>query len=112
MTVEHRLAVYGSLGPGRDNNHQLSMMNGHWTRGEVRGRRVDLGWGSALGFPGVTLDPAGEAIAVDVLISAELPNHWARLDAFEGAEYRRVATKVATPAGELEAYVYVLANAD
>ena len=28
-----RLAVYGTLGPGRPNHHQLSALRGRWVRG-------------------------------------------------------------------------------
>ncbi len=41
--------------------------------------------------------------------SADLPRHWLRLDAFEGEGYRRVVTRVSTPEGDLDAWIYVLA---
>jgi Gamma-glutamyl cyclotransferase, AIG2-like len=39
-----------------------------------------------------------------------LPEHWARLDEFEGSGYRRVVTKVNTEEGERSAWIYVLAE--
>jgi gamma-glutamylcyclotransferase (GGCT)/AIG2-like uncharacterized protein YtfP len=111
VSVEHHLAVYGSLGPGRPNHHQLAMLRGAWTTGEVRGRLIEHGWGAALGYPGLVLAPEGEAVTVELLSSVDLPNHWARLDAFEGAEYRRVVTTIVTAAGDVGAYIYVLADA-
>lgn len=104
-----RLAVYGSLAPGRPNHHHLAPLGGTWTTGVVRGRLVAEGWGAAIGFPGLVQDPGGEAIAVQVLESQALEAHWPRLDAFEGAGYRRVSVTVETEAGPVEAWIYVLA---
>jgi gamma-glutamylcyclotransferase (GGCT)/AIG2-like uncharacterized protein YtfP len=104
-----RLAVYGSLAPGRVNHNQLAMMHGGWFRGTVRGELKDAGWGSAMGFPGLVLDPAGSLIEVYVFESEELVQHWARLDEFEGPGYRRVVAGVSTSFGELDAWIYVLA---
>ena len=109
LESEIRLATYGTLGPGRSNHHQLSGLNGKWTRGTVRGKRVVKGWGAAQGYPGLILDPKGEIIEVDLFLSEELPEHWDRLDTFEGDEYRRVLTDVSTPEGTVEAYIYVIA---
>lgn len=106
---ETRLAVYGSLAPGRPNHHQLSDLQGEWRAGSVRGRLVAEGWGAQLGFPGLVLDPEGDEIEVQVLASPDLPHHWARLDAFEGDGYRRVTARVAMEDGEISAWVYVVA---
>src|SRR3954452_4134474 len=48
-----RLAIYGTLAPGRVNHHQISALAGKWQRGTVRGQLFSSGWGVALGFPGV-----------------------------------------------------------
>lgn len=104
-----RLATYGSLGPGRVNHNQLASLCGQWMKGSVRGKLVDAGWGSALGFPGLVLDPSGGAVEVDLFESEELAEHWARIDAFEGAGYRRVLARVSTVSGEVDAWIYVLA---
>jgi gamma-glutamylcyclotransferase (GGCT)/AIG2-like uncharacterized protein YtfP len=105
-----RLAVYGSLGPGRPNHHHLAGLGGVWTRGTVRGRLQAMGWGAQLGFPGLRLDTEGEEIAVDLLESALLADHWERLDAFEGSEYRRVMVNVDVASRSVEAFIYVLAD--
>lgn len=107
--VEHRLATYGTLGPGRSNHHEVAGLGGRWFEGVVRGILVESGWGAALGYPGLTLDPSGPEVPVQVLESADLPAHWDRLDAFEGPGYRRVTTAVRTPGGDVVANVYVLA---
>ena len=108
MTPDTRLATYGTLAPGRVNNHQLAGLKGDWRQGTVRGRLVESGWGAGIGYPGLILDPSGDVIDVHVFESSELPGHWRRLDAFEGAGYRRVVTQVSTVDGDLDASIYVI----
>ena len=108
--ADTRLATYGTLAPGRANHHQLARLKGQWRQGTVRGRLVKAGWGAALGFPGLILDPSGSVVEVHLFESEDLPNHWARLDAFEGAGYRRAVTQVRTADGGLEAWIYVIAE--
>ena len=67
-------------------------------------------WGSALGFPGLILDPSGPPVEVYVFESSDLLDHWSRLDEFEGPNYRRVVTQVHTTGGKLSAYIYVVAT--
>jgi gamma-glutamylcyclotransferase (GGCT)/AIG2-like uncharacterized protein YtfP len=107
--VETRLATYGSLSPGEINHSQLSGLQGRWLKGRVRGYLRNAGWGSSMGFPGLALDPGGPEVNVNVFESSELPNHWLRLDEFEGSEYRRVETHVETEDGVIEANIYVVA---
>lgn len=111
LSAAMRLATYGTLAPGRVNHHQLAGLAGRWLEGTVRGRRVAAGWGADLGFPGLIPDPAGEAIAVHLFESPDLPGHWARLDAFEGPGYRRTEVVVRTALGDLDAFIYALATA-
>ena len=110
MTGPTRLATYGTLGPGRANHHHLAMLKGQWSKGWVRGRLHNQGWGADQGFPGLVLDQAGDVVDVDVVTSEALPDHWARLDAFEGAEYQRVLAEVTTAEGGFEAFIYVLTD--
>jgi len=109
FAAECRLAVYGSLAPGRPNHHQLAALRGDWRTGKVRGRLVEKGWGAALGYPGLVLDAAGDEIAVQLFESAGLSEHWNRLDAFEGDGYRRVVVSVQTEAGPVDAFIYIIA---
>jgi gamma-glutamylcyclotransferase (GGCT)/AIG2-like uncharacterized protein YtfP len=76
----------------------------------VRGRLVATGWGAALGFPALILDGAGDAIAVDLFESEDLPAHWHRLDTFEGGDYRRAQVAVATEHGPVDAWIYIAAS--
>ena len=108
MDAQHRLATYGSLAPGRPNHHHLDGLGGRWLAGEVHGKLIDAGWGSALGYPALILDPTGPAVEVYIFESIDLPAHWPRLDAFEGSGYQRVATTVHTASGVTEASIYVL----
>jgi len=83
-----RLAVYGTLAPGEPNHHQLARCHGTWSRGEVRGRRATRQ------FPVFTYDATAPSVPVQWLASAVLPQHWARLEAFEGPDYRRILVPV------------------
>ena len=58
----------------------------------------------------MVLNPAGKPVVVDLFLSNDLPDHWDRLDAFEGEEYHRVVAEVSTPDGVVEACIYVLAS--
>jgi gamma-glutamylcyclotransferase (GGCT)/AIG2-like uncharacterized protein YtfP len=108
----NRLVAYGSLAPGRPNHHQLDGLAGRWLQGRVNGTLVDAGWGAAFGYPALVLDPAAQAVDVQVFESADLARHWPRLDEFEGAGYQRVVTTVHTNAGDIEAYIYILRARD
>lgn len=98
--VSRRLAVYGSLAPGEANHHILSDLGGEWFDVIVRGRLVDSGWGSDLGYPALRWDPNGDYLTAKLFISAHLPDHWDRLDTFEGDHYRRDLVTVHHASGE------------
>lgn len=108
--LEHRLATYGTLAPGRPNAHLLDELFGTWTRGSIRGHLHERGWGAADGYPGIVLDTSGPPVGVHVFVSRDLPAHWQRLDEFEGSGYRRVPVSVSGDIGEVAAYVYALAD--
>ncbi len=105
-----RLATYGTLSPGRVNHYLLAPLHGRWFEGTVHGTLFESGWGAALGYPGLVLDPARPAVPVHVFESKELDDYWPRLDAFEGPGYRRVLTTVRTGEGDLQAYLYELSE--
>ena len=109
LTADHRLAVYGSLAPGRPNAHVLAAIEGRWFEAKVKGVLIEEGWGAEMGYPGMRLDDKGDVITVQVLEAADLPAHWARLDAFEGEGYRRVVTAAETDGRRVEVSIYVLA---
>ena len=105
--VDTRLAVYGTLAPGRPNHHQLASLSGRWRSGIVTGRLVEQGWGAHLGYPALVLDDQGPPIDVQLFESADLRDHWLRLDAFEGDGYRRARCRVETADGTVAAWIYV-----
>lgn len=109
LKVVNRLAVYGSLAPGRPNHHRLADVSGMWRHGWVEGILHDRGWGAAQGFPGIRLERGGPHVAVHVLESNELAQHWDRLDDFEGEEYRRVPVDIhGLDTGPVAGWIYAL----
>jgi gamma-glutamylcyclotransferase (GGCT)/AIG2-like uncharacterized protein YtfP len=108
----HRLFVYGTLAPGRPNEHVLADVPGIWEPATVRGTLLPEGWGAAAGYPGIVLDKDGGEINGLLFSSESLAEHWARLDEFEGEGYERVLTKVTLADGtDMEAYIYRLSAA-
>ena len=109
--MNSRLFVYGTLAPGRPNEHVLAPVQGSWQPATMRGRLIADGWGAAAGYPGIVLDPDGEAVAGFVFESDDLQQHWARLDEFEGAGYTRVVARAEYDNGQcVDCYVYALAG--
>ena len=104
----HRLATYGTLAPGRPDRQQLDGLEGRWLEGQVYGTLVDEGWGASLGYPALILDPHGSAIDVHVFESGNPPAHSVTPRRLEGPGYQRVVTTVRTPAGDVDASIYVL----
>jgi gamma-glutamylcyclotransferase (GGCT)/AIG2-like uncharacterized protein YtfP len=111
MSIDHRLAVYGTLAPGRSNHHQLVGLDGHWRAGAVRGRLVAEGWAATEGYPALFPDPAGPVVEIQLFESADLPRHWERLDDFEGPGYHRIAIAVSTGEETVDAWIYAAADA-
>ena len=104
--------MYGTLGPGKPNEHILREIEGTFIPASVRGHLFPEGWGAALGYPGMVLHEKGEIIKGHLFISDNLPDHWEALDAFEGEGYKRQITSVFLENGDnREAYVYVLTQA-
>ena len=101
-----RLVVYGTLGPGEVNHHQLSALQGHWTRGVVKGTLFEPGWTPRHNAPGIAIDEAGADVPVHLFESRDLLSYWPRLDAFEGPTYRRRIVQVIREAEILEAWIY------
>jgi gamma-glutamylcyclotransferase (GGCT)/AIG2-like uncharacterized protein YtfP len=89
-----RLAVYGSLAPGKKNHHMMAGMEGTWRKATLRGSLLNRGWGAGQGYLGFAWDGTETPIPAQVFTSRDLPQHWQRLDEFEGAEYRRVLVPV------------------
>jgi len=106
-----RLFVYGTLAPGRPNEHILADVPGTWEPATVRGRLLQEGWGAAVGYPGIVLSEAGDEVHGFVFSSEELSAHWNRLDEFEGEGYVRVLVPAQLENGGIvEAHIYALAD--
>ncbi len=104
-----RLFIYGSLGPGRPNEHVLGAVEGTWEPASVTGTLRQEGWGAELGYPGLDLDEQGSEVEGFLFSSEKLKSHWASLDEFEGDAYNRVLTTVKLKdSSSVEAYVYAL----
>ncbi len=104
-----RLFVYGTLAPGRPNEHVLGEIGGSWEAATVTGTLRQEGWGAAMGYPGIVLDQHGDEIQGFLFSSEKLSDHWARLDEFEGKPYERVMTVVKLNDNRtVEAYIYEL----
>ena len=109
--MESRLFVYGTLAPGQQNEHVLEGLAGTWQPAYLTGDLVASGWGTALGFPALTLRDDGPRVAGLLFSSGDLPRHWDRLDDFEGPGYDRVIAQVTRDDGEVvTAYVYAAAT--
>lgn len=107
--MSNQLFVYGTLAPGRPNAHILADVKGTWTPATIRGRLIANGWGASLGFPAVIPDPEGDLVKGFIFNSKDLPEHWQRLDEFEGEGYERVNVVAQYEDGsETMAYVYAL----
>lgn len=107
---EECLFVYGTLAPGRANEHILHNINGNWQEAFIWGKLYKEGWDADMGFPGIRIIEKTERVNGYLFCSEELNRYWKLLDEFEGVAYKRVNSQVFTSDNKIEkeAYVYVL----
>ncbi|OJJ17024.1 hypothetical protein BKI52_30370 [marine bacterium AO1-C] len=105
-----KLFVYGTLAPGKPNEHLLKNIGGSWKKGYVWGKLFEEGWGSDMGFPGIRIDNQAEKIQGHVFCSDKLAEHWNTLDNFEGTAYQRIKTEIILEGEKetVEAFIYAL----
>lgn len=104
-----RLFVYGTLAPGRSNHEVVEDIPGSWEPASMKGVLFPEGWGATMGYPGVVPSTDGGEVEGFLFASADLDEHWPRLDSFEGDGYERVSVTVTVGDGQdVEAYVYAL----
>ena len=51
-----KLFIYGTLAPGRPNEHKLRDIDGIWEEAIVKGILHQEGWGADMGYPGIILN--------------------------------------------------------
>jgi gamma-glutamylcyclotransferase (GGCT)/AIG2-like uncharacterized protein YtfP len=85
-----KLAIYGTLAPGKVNHHHIADLGGAWHDAAVRGSLGRVGHGVHTGLPAIVLDPAAAMLPLKLLLCDALPAAWPRLDAFEGEEMQRL----------------------
>lgn len=96
-----RLAAYGTLRPGEPNHSVVADLVGEWTVGTVRGEL-----GTDVGFPVFRWTTSGPEVEVMVLTSDDLPDHYPRIDRFEGSSYERVWVPVMCGSSVIVANIY------
>ncbi len=109
-SFDTRLAVYGTLAPGKPHHHELDALRSQWEDGAVRGRLIRGGWAAEDGYPAPVLGSDGQEVAVRVFTSPDLSTYWARLDAFEGGGYQRVSASIVIGDRAAEAWIYAAAD--
>lgn len=108
--TSQRLAVYGTLAPGRSNHHVVAPLGGEWTDGVVEGDLRQAGWKATFGFPAFRPRAGGAAVPVHLLTTPGLAAAWPRLDAFEGPAYRRILVPVLLPGPAEARRIHTVAN--
>lgn len=109
--VINNLFVYGTLAPGMSNAHVLADLEGAWEKASVHGTVYRVEWGPASGYPGILLNQDDAEVSGLIFTSDNLPEHWQRIDAFEGDGYTRVLTTAKLESGSaVQAYIYSLSE--
>ncbi len=109
--MNNKLFVYGTLAPGRPNEHILNKIGGSFEAASIIGILHNKGWGADMGSPGLTIDSEGAKIIGFLFTSDNLIKHWSKLDDFEGDGYERVLTTVKLKNNtSVEAFVYAIKN--
>ena len=98
-----KLVVYGTLAPGEANQSMLGEIKGSWSPCVVNGKRAIEA--SGLTTFSWSLNEAEHNL--QIFESLELPEHWNRLEAFEGARYRRRLVLARVGAKLCVAYAFV-----
>lgn len=96
------LIIYGSLAPGESNHSIMDPIKGEWKKATIKGKLLEGGWGSSLGYHGFTPANSDEAEIINayVLFSKDLTASWNYLDEFEGDGYIRIQTEYQLENGE------------
>lgn len=100
---ENKLIIYGSLAPNRPNHAKIEHIIGKWSKGIVRGKLENGGWGADLGYYGYKKTNAAEDQTIEafIIFSDELKENYPFLDDFEGADYERMLAVFELENGEV-----------
>jgi gamma-glutamylcyclotransferase (GGCT)/AIG2-like uncharacterized protein YtfP len=109
--ASRRFAIYGSLGPGKVNHHVVADLPGTWADGVVTGMLRWPAGGEVSDFPVLRWRAGGPPVDAQLLVSDALPEHWSRIDEFEGPAYRRILVPVHVANGDLLAIANLYADA-
>jgi gamma-glutamylcyclotransferase (GGCT)/AIG2-like uncharacterized protein YtfP len=111
--MKQRLFIYGTLGPGRPNEHIMTAIGGSWQTASIYGELQEKGWGAAMGYPGIVLNNNGKRVQGYIFTSENFDKHWQELDDFEGKGYQRIKTQATLDNGSLvDVFVYALVQHD
>jgi len=106
----NRLFVYGTLAPGKTNEHFLKELKGNWQKAYVNGKLYKNGIGPTQGYPALLLDENAKLVQGQIFHSTTLHSLWHTLDEFEGEGYVRVVCNVKLDDNTaIDAYIYALA---
>jgi len=107
--MSNNLFVYGTLCPGRPNEHILKNIGGKFVEASIKGTLHNEGWGATMGYPAIKLDKSGDTVPGFVFTSSNLSSNLPLLDEFEGDAYQRKLADVTLDSGEqTNAWVYTL----
>ena len=97
-----RLVAYGTLAPGQANHQVVAGLSGNWETCTLRGSIEP-----SRDLPVFSWNPGGMELDAHLFTSSQLPNSWARIDAFEGEAYKRRLVPARTETGIAIANVYL-----
>lgn len=91
---DQKLVVYGTLARGKINHSVISDVPGDWEDCSLNGEIHEV-----RGLPAFNWDPNGPIQNRELFTASDLPEHWERLDHFEGDSYQRILVPVRTSNG-------------
>ena len=107
MVKINSIFVYGTLQPGKQNNHLLSDCRGTWKKGYVFGKLININHGEDYGYPAIKLEKKASKSHGMIFKADNLKKKLIELDKFEGKDYKRVITDVILDDGTvIKAYIY------
>ena len=110
VNAECRLVTYGTLGPGRPNHHQLDGLDGRWLKDTSTGCSSTPAGARALATQHWSFKPTVRQ-SMSRFSSQPTCQITGHASTTSRATDQRVVTTVRTPTGEMDAFIYVQAQA-